>query len=315
MSGEGRAGEGGDRARSGRLPDAIVIGATKAGTTSLFRYLAEHPDVFVHAQKELRFFCDPARLRDGLEHYRRGFAAAGERVAVEFSNGYARDPVYPGVPARIAAACPDVRLVYLVRDPMSRLESHYRHRLAMGREWREPSAAVRAEPSYLAASLYGHQLSLYRRHFARERILVLRAERLFAEAEARGRLCAFLGVRHDPEQPWPAENRSAGRPIAPASLRWVYGISGSERAASLARRAAGIGPLGTHAGAVRFALEPALRAALESRFEEDRRLLARLAGEAVAGLVRVRAGEERAPGGEGAGRRSSAAPPTEELTA
>lgn len=260
----------------GRLPDALVIGATKAGTTSLFHYLSVHPQVYMHQQKELRFFSDPERFVRGVQWYRNEFAAAGDRVAMESSNAYTRDPVYPGVPERIAAVCPDVRLVYVVRDPMARLESHYRHRLAMGREWRDPDTAVRVEPSYVAASLYGYQLSLHLQHVPVERVIVLESERLFDETAAQGQLCAFLGIDHDRHQEWPKENETSGRPVPPAILRRVSGLLRSERAARIARSAATVVDVKSHAGSPDFSLSDDLSTELDERFRSDRQLLSRL---------------------------------------
>ncbi|WP_420453607.1 sulfotransferase family protein [Ilumatobacter sp.] len=266
----------------GRCPDAIVIGATKAGTTSLFHYLSDHPQVFMDPQKELRFFSDPDRHELGDDWYRRRFADAGDRVAMESSNAYTRDPVYPHVPERMAATCPDVRLVYLVRDPMARLESHYRHRLAMGREWRTPSDAVTSDPGYVAASLYGHQLARHLEHVPIERIHVARSERLFDDSDpARAELCAFLGIDHDPARPWPRENTTRGRRVAPRLLRRAYGLRRSERIARWGRRAAGV-TAARSAGDGSFELDADVGARLEERFRDDARLLAELAGDRVA---------------------------------
>lgn len=272
------------RSSPGRLPDAVVIGATKAGTSSLFRYLSNHDQVFMHPQKELRFFSDPRCFARGEDWYRHQFADADDRVAMESSNAYTRDPVYPGVPERLAAVCPDARLVYVVRDPMQRLESHYRHRLAMGREWRSPSAAIRDEPSYVATSLYGHQLSLHLAHRSSNRVLVLEAERLFDSPVSRSRLCAFLGIDHDPEASWPRENESFERPVPPAVMRRMAGVLGSERVARLGRRSARFAPVARLAGSIDFVLPDDLRDELVERFRADGVLLGELCD--VAGFGR-----------------------------
>jgi len=292
-----------DRRIADRGPDAIVIGATKAGTTSLFEYLIDHPQVFMDPQKELRFFhrVDPDAA--AVDAYLERFRGAEGRVAMESSNGYTRSPVYPGVPERMAALCPDVRLVYLTRDPMARLESHYRHRLAMGREWRSPDLAIAADPSYVAASLFGHQLSLYHRHFTADRIHVVRSERLFDDADgARSELCAFLGIEFDPDRPWPRANTTMGRTVVPRPLRRLYGWSGSERLARWARGLADILPATGDAGAPTFDLGNDLRRDLESRFDADARLLADLTDteyptteHPTAGGVSGVAGESSAP--------------------
>ena len=260
----------------GRCPDAIVVGATKAGTTSLFHYLSDHPQVFMDPQKELRFFSDPARYALGPDWYRARFAAAGDRVAMESSNSYTRDPVYPGVAERMAAVCPDARLVYLVRDPIDRLVSHYRHRVATGREWRTPDDAVAADPSYVAASLFGHQLSIHLRHRDLEQVHVARSDELGSDDDrARAALCDFLGIDHDPARPWPRENTTSGRAAVPAALRRLYGLTRSERVARWGRTVAGR-RRPVDAGAVEVDLSDRLRRELDDRFAADRELFVRL---------------------------------------
>ena len=265
-----------DERPEGRCPDAIVIGATKAGTTSLFHYLSDHPQVHMDPQKELRFFSDPDRFALGADWYRRRFASAGSRVAMESSNSYTRDPVYPGVAERIADVCPDVRRVYLVRDPIDRLVSHYRHRVATGREWRSPDEAVTADPSYVAASLYGHQLSLHLRHTSIDRVHVARSDELASSDDrARVALCDFLGIEHDPARPWPRENTTSGRAAVPSAMRRLYGLTGSERVARWGRAvAARRRPV--DAGAVDVRLSDRLRHELDDRFAADRELFDRL---------------------------------------
>lgn len=274
---------------AGRLPDFLVIGATKAGTSSLHAYLCAHADVMMHPQKELRFFTTEHNFRLGLEWYARQFADADAvSVAGESSNAYTRDPVYSGVPARIASCMPDVKLVYLVRDPMERLQSHYRHRLITATEWRTADHAIAHEPSYVAASLYGHQLEIYLKEFRREQILVIRSERLFADPPATlDEICTFLGVTRDPTQPFVSQNVTASRPVAPRLLRAMGRLPAARP--RLRRMAAMIGDSAMGAKAARgnapdFTLSPATYGRLEDIFAADQRLLAELAGhETVSG--------------------------------
>ncbi len=280
---------GGERAPSGgRLPDFLVIGATKAGTTSLHAYLRQHAEVFMHPRKELRYFTAEHEWRRGPDWYRAQFEGAGEARAMgQASNAYARHPVYSGVPERIAALLPDVRLVYLVREPFARLESHYRWRLSTGYEWRGPEEALRADPSYVAASLYGLQLAEYRRHFAADQILVLRCEALFADPQpALERLAAHLRVAHDPTLPFRAENVTRRRRVVAAPLRQMARVAPLRRSARQLGRAAARGPLGAlsrSAGEADYRLSDGLRAEIAGLFAEDRRLLVDLAGREAAG--------------------------------
>src|SRR4051794_1541363 len=155
------------------LPNFLVIGAPKAGTTSLYHYLATHPQVFVSDPKELRFFIEEINWRKGLGWYESQFAGADGAVARgELTPEYALHPVYGGVPERIASVLPDARLVYLVRDPIERMRSQYRHRVLDRLEARPIADAFRADPQYLDGSRYAFQIEQYLPWFDRERLLV-----------------------------------------------------------------------------------------------------------------------------------------------
>src|SRR5436190_12136822 len=100
------------------LPHFVVIGAMKAGTTSLWHYLRAHPRVYMPRIKELRYFQKGGALSRGLAWYEAQFAAAEPgQLAGEASPGYTKYPHQTGVPERMAAVIPDARLVYVVRDP------------------------------------------------------------------------------------------------------------------------------------------------------------------------------------------------------
>ena len=107
-----------------RLPTFLVIGAPKAGTTSLHDHLRGHPDVFMPTRKEPDFFFRDAAWREGIASYARLFRRAGSVTAVgETSTSYSRYPHVPDVPERIALVVPDARLIYLVRHPVERMVS------------------------------------------------------------------------------------------------------------------------------------------------------------------------------------------------
>ena len=189
-----------DRRASGALPTFLIIGGMKAGTTSLYHYVRDHPQVFMPKYKALEFFAGGAAWDRGVDWYRKQFAAApADALALgEASNVYAKYPTYPGVPERIAELVPDARLLYLVREPIERIRSHYQHRVSEGREHLPFERAVLDDPIYLAYSSYAMQIEQYLAHFARRQLLVIRNEDLRAERRATmRRVYSFLGV--DPE--------------------------------------------------------------------------------------------------------------------
>lgn len=207
------------------LPNFIVIGAMKAGTTSLYHYLKQHHQVFMPTTKELDFFAAESNWRRGLGWYRRQFSAASDAVARgEASPLYTQYPTHDGVPERIARVLPGVRLIYVVRDPVVRIRSHYQHRVMTGAEKSPPDVAVLENPIYLDCSRYSMQLERYLAHFPREQILVVTSERLRFDRRATLReVYEFLGVdpTHVPDVIDTEFYRTAGRRTYPPVVLWA----------------------------------------------------------------------------------------------
>ena len=184
-----------------RLPNFFVIGAMKAGTSSLWQALRSHPQVYMPETKEFHFFSNPDRAARGLDWYAAHFADAGDAIAVgEASTNYTKHPRRPGTPANIAAVIPDAKLVYVVREPISRIRSHYLHVAHRYGERRPLAEAVRAEPEYVNISRYRMQIDQYLDHFDRSQLLVITSEALRAEPkETLAQVLRFLDV--DPTLP------------------------------------------------------------------------------------------------------------------
>jgi hypothetical protein len=186
------------------LPNLLIIGAAKCGTTSLHEYLAAHPQISMSSPKELRFF-NEHDWRGRLDWYR-GHFDADAPVRGESSPRYTQHPYRPHVPERIASVAPDARLIYVVGDPIERIVSHWVHRYAIGernapldgyiRDAHQPANVV------VCPSRYHTQVQLYLRHFPGEQLLVLdqhdiRADRTRTLREA----FRFLGVDESFESP------------------------------------------------------------------------------------------------------------------
>jgi hypothetical protein len=210
------------------LPNLLIIGAPKCGTSSLHHYLDQHPRIQMSEPKELNFFTrQKPNSRRGLSwyesHFDPAFPVRGE------SSGYAFHPYARGAPALAATIVPDARIVYLVGDPIDRIVSHYVHRVAAGRERRsfdrvvgalpgetgaEEVAELPGPPGYLARSLYHMQLEQWRPYFPDSRIHVVDQDRLRGDrAAALAEIAAFLEL----EPSFPAQgiaavhNPSAGK--------------------------------------------------------------------------------------------------------
>jgi hypothetical protein len=178
------------------LPNFLIIGAAKAGTTSLYQYLRGHPEAFMPAKKELSFFCEEFKWSNGLEWYEGQFEGGEFAIALgEASPRYSVYPVYQGVPARIAAAIPKVRLIYLVRDPIKRMQSQYLDNVIHGLESKPVEDALSTNPFYLTSSRYALQIQQYLDHFPRDQILVVRSEEMRSERErVLSLIFTFLGI-------------------------------------------------------------------------------------------------------------------------
>ncbi|HET6570720.1 MAG TPA: sulfotransferase [Solirubrobacterales bacterium] len=183
------------RKRHAKLPNLIIVGGLKCGTTSIHHYLGLHPQIQMSKPKELNFFVEELNWDLGLDWYASRFDDRFE-VRGESSPHYTNLPRFRGVPERIKANCPDARLIYMVRDPIKRILSHWVHATGAGYETRELVPTL-SEPdsSYIHRSQYWMQLQPYLELFEREQIEVIAQEELQREREQTMRKAfRFAGV-------------------------------------------------------------------------------------------------------------------------
>lgn len=188
------------RAGKGRLPDLIVLG-WKSGTTSLHHYLNQHPDIRMSDKKELDFFTGrPETWGRGLEWYASQFTGP-EKIQGETTPGYTDYPRIRGCAERMQRVLPEARLVYLVRDPIRRIVSHYYHECRCHRA-KQPLNEALQDPEHspvVQVSRYALQLEQYLRYYSLDSIHVLSLEELQNEFESTMRsLFRFLGVDEEP---------------------------------------------------------------------------------------------------------------------
>jgi hypothetical protein len=196
------------------LPDFLILGAQKAGTTALYAYLRWHPDITGPSFKEVSFF--DRHYARGERWYRAHLPVRRRALVGEASPSYLFHPL---APARVANMLPHARLIALLRNPVERAFSHYQHEVALGRETLSFEDAIDAEgermrgavqrmvrdPSYfshawwnytyVARGLYAEQLERWFAAFPREQLLVLFTDELAADtAGTYRRVLAFLGA-------------------------------------------------------------------------------------------------------------------------
>lgn len=184
------------------LPDFLVIGAMKAGTTTLYDYLSRHPEVGMSREKETDFFIAERGWTRGLGWYSAQFTK-GARIYGEASPNYTKREAFAGVPERAASVVPDARLIFIARDPVLRAASQYRHALLSGDAPVPPDG--RPTPKMLQhlidTSCYARQIDAWQTHYSADRFLFLQFEELVQKPQVvLTRLADFLGITDD----WPA---------------------------------------------------------------------------------------------------------------
>ena len=213
------------------LPDFIIIGSMKSGTTTLYRNLSAHPDVDMSREKETDFFVAEKNWRLGLDWYSGQFLPQGTRKRGEASPNYTKSRDFPGVPERIAQHCPDARLIYIVRDPVVRAESQFRHSFLLGALDDLDMATFEGSHGYhhiVDASRYAHQIDAYLEHFSKEALLILDFDRLVQSPQmVMDQVTAHIGIAPHPIDGLGLHNDSAQLSRVPAPiLRFAHSSTG-----------------------------------------------------------------------------------------
>ena len=214
-----------------KLPDFLIIGTQKGGTSSLFHFIEQHPAVRVSIAKEIHYF--DLKYRKGEYWYRGYFPYAWDRrITGEASPFYL---FHPQVPTRVRQDVPRAKIIILLRDPVERAFSHYRMNVKDGTETLSFEEALAAEGqriggdvdqmgaddrytgreyrhySYIARGFYDEQLKRWLQYYPREQILLLKSEDLFANpAPVVWQVFRFLGV--DPDADIKYDGKNEGKP-------------------------------------------------------------------------------------------------------
>jgi hypothetical protein len=210
-----------EEAEEGSLPDFLIIGTQKGGTTFLYHLLRQHPYVEPAARKEIHFF-DSRRFKKGIDWYRSHFPRQhwenGRRVITGEASPYYL--YHPLAAQRAAKIVPQARLITMLRNPVDRAFSDYQHRVRQGSEVLSFEQAIEVEEerlqgekekilanasyrgrnhrrhSYLARGVYVDQLSEWHKFFDRDQMLVLRSEDFFERTvDSVNLVVDFLGLQ------------------------------------------------------------------------------------------------------------------------
>lgn len=230
------------------LPDFVIVGAQRAGTTSLYKYLAEHPDVGrVRLGKGVHYF--DTNFGRSMDWYRSHFPIDADKVPfldrpTHVGEGAPYYMFHPECPRRIDERLPGVKIIAILRDPIERAHSQWVHETARGFETLEFQAALEAEDerlagealklaepaatsfshqhhSYVARGQYAPQVQRLWDVFGEDRVLVIPSTQLFGEpAKVYARTLDFLGLPAH-EANYEVHNARSYSKIEPATEAWL----------------------------------------------------------------------------------------------
>jgi hypothetical protein len=228
------------------LPDFLIIGAQKGGTTSLASYLGAHPNVIPSKRKEVHFF--DLNYEKGVDWYRSHFSiGAGKGLLSRRMQTGEASPYYifhPLVASRAFDLLPGARIIILLRDPVDRAYSHYHHEIRLGAESLSFEDAIEAENhrigeegqrlaldssyvsfnyqhfTYLKRGIYTDQIRCWLRYYRPEQLLILSSEQFFKNpASEYQRVLQFLGLPSWDLQAYSAELVGSYQPMPPTTRR------------------------------------------------------------------------------------------------
>ena len=203
----------------GALPNLVVIGAQKCGTSGLHYILGVHPEISMSSPKELNFFVAERNWPRGVEWYREHFDPEAA-VRGESSPNYTTYPHHLGIPERMHEVVPGAKLIFLVRDPLERIAAHWVHNYAKRRERGDlRETLLHPNTTYVLRSKYHAQLRQFLNHYD-----------------------ALPGARHRPGGPAPAALRDAARGLRASSASIPTSSTRAFTASATARRASAARP-------------------------------------------------------------------------
>ncbi len=177
-----------------RLPDFVIVGAMKSATTSLHHYLSLHAQISLSNPKELNFFTD--HWEKGVAWYSSHFTEQSH-ICGEASPNYSKCHLFEDVPRRMYQIMPKAKLIYIMRDPVDRMVSHYYFNCLCGLETRSLSEAFEVSPDngYINTSKYYMQIEKFLTFYPLDQVFLISSEKLKCHPEPVLKdIFQFLGV-------------------------------------------------------------------------------------------------------------------------
>lgn len=202
-----------------RFPEFLIVGAMKCGTTTLFMDLCAHPSVFMPDDKEPHNLCDDEALTPhGIESYGSLFRPARpDQICGEASTGYSKIPYFGDVVSRaLRVLGRDLRIIYIVREPIARIVSHHYHNYANGACGPDIGRTIEEDPRLIDYTRYATQIEPWLEAYGPEAVRVIRFESFVRDRRAYGAdLHRFLGIAPRPEliDPGAVHNRGEGKAV------------------------------------------------------------------------------------------------------
>lgn len=184
-----------------RYPDFYIIGAMKAGTTSLYTLLDSHKQIHFGSSedvysKEPGYFSRDERFQRGPEWYLEIYKEANENQLIgDASTCYSRWPFFKNTVERIFSVTPNAKFIYIIREPVQRTYSHYRHRMLVLDKITTFSEYIDSDEEMMCASDYALQIKQYLKYFKRSQLHFLTLDQLKNHPnESINNICKFLNI-------------------------------------------------------------------------------------------------------------------------
>jgi len=176
-----------------RVPNFIIAGAQKCGTTSIFEVLNDHMEVFLPESKEVHFFDKNESFDKGIDWYKKFFRKSKfEKVIMDITPNYMNKEY---VPERIKKLLPNVKLIFVLRNPVTRAYSNYWDNIRNQNEHLPFDEAIKHNPAYIEKGLYYKHINSFLKYFNEKDIFIFLSEELFSHPEIfYKKLCSKLDI-------------------------------------------------------------------------------------------------------------------------